>query len=160
MAKRGPKPKVKETKGTLAKLKREGNPNVKFMTDLESVDRTALVGADPNKHYRYCKTGNVGLRESQGYNLSDDTKIKVKNPSGSLTWGAEGKEAKLKGHDLVLMEMPNELYEQRQAVKAERRRELNEGLDKRMGQSEDSDPEDVHMLKRNDSFRKEMQGGR
>jgi len=102
-------------------LVRDGNYDVRHFADLDSTDRTEVEGKEPDKHYRWCRVRDNGIRNRQGYVKSDNPNLKPCAPGGAVLWEAEGKQAGRDGEGMVLMEMPMELYEARQAYKAAKR---------------------------------------
>jgi hypothetical protein len=134
MAKRGRKPKVKAgvAKIDVKKLEREGNPEVKFLADLRQFDRTHVDGMDPDKHYYWGQEADLGLHESQGYVKSDGEGLKTLCPGDGVVWPAEGKQSNQPGKDLILLEMPKERREMRDAYEAQQRQEMQKAESSKM----------------------------
>lgn len=103
-------------KQTITQLQEAKSPQIEFVRDLTHFDRTEVVGADPNKHYRWCEESKIPTRERQGY-VRDDT---AKTYFDGNAIPPEGSDARKKNFGgLVLMSMPTELHELRQKIKEE-----------------------------------------
>jgi len=155
MAKRGRPPKVSSGAGvkSLAQLKKEGHPDVKFLGDLEHTDVTIVHGKEDGFTYRYALEEKMGLRKSQGYVVEDRPDVSTNAPGGGKVWPAEGSDAKYGKRNLILMKIPTPLAETRRAVKAEKIKEASEAQTSQV----DSDVANAgegggSVLSRNDSF--------
>ena len=132
---------------------------MQFLSDLEKRDATEVFGKDPKKHYRWCSAANKGLRERQGYTVTDDPKIKSGAPGGGKVWGAEGKQAKIANREMVLMEMPKELFELIQKVRREKQDAAqNQQYNDARRKANRVDPQMGGVLSDDDDFVKELRG--
>jgi hypothetical protein len=126
-------PKVAGDAATFkAELERKGNPDVKFLTDLDKYDRSEIYGKDPNKHYYWGKEKDIGFHETQGYTKSDGKGLKIQAPGGTTFWAPEGVQSGKKGEGLILLEMPKERYKLREKYRDLRNKELTQDMDKQL----------------------------
>lgn len=154
-------PKVGGTQEIKQGLERQGI-DVQFLQDLEHYDRTEVYGKEKGKYYRWCRESDIGLRERQGYAKTDGKGLKVAAPGGTTYWSPEGAQAKMQGRGLVLMEMPKELNDARQAFKQQKRDEQEARMeaDLRRDMANRVDPMQGGVLSADDSFVRDLRGGK
>lgn len=141
-------------KQTLTKLEETKSPQIEFVRDLTHFDRTEVVGADPNKHYRWCEESKLPTRQRQGY-VRDDSAKTYYDGNAIPAEGSDARKQNFGG--LVLMSMPKELHELREKIKEEKVEEASQAQEaKFVGQLADSG----EVLSENDEFVREMVSGR
>lgn len=127
---RGRKPKTMSQ--TLAKMLAEGDPDIRFVRDLDIEDRFAVEGDNKNFDYAWVIERTVTDKIRKGYEL-DPGSAKSRYDDNRIP--AEGVDRDRPKSDMVLMRIPKSVNAKRKAIKREKIEAQSEAFDKHMKSS-------------------------